>query len=207
MGNIVIVDDHPLIRVALKVILQRNGHYIAAEADNGVEAIQLVRTHKPDLVILDLDLPQLDGLSVLTYFKANNFLVKTLILTSSDPKNFAVRCLHEGAAGFICKDEALNEVGDAVKALLSGHTYFPETSLAFLQKSLSANQSTSASQLTNREITTLRLLAQGLNNREIADTLLISYKTVSTYKIRLLKKFNTTNLLALVEIARQKGII
>lgn len=86
MGSIVIVDDHPLVRVALKVILERNGHHIAAEADNGVDAIQVVRTHKPDLVILDLDLPQLDGLSVLTHFKANNFLVKTLILTSSDSK-------------------------------------------------------------------------------------------------------------------------
>lgn len=78
-----------------------------------------------------------------------------------------------------------------------------------MQESIHTNQmqSIAASQLTNREITTLRLLAQGLNNREIAATLLISHKTVSTYKVRLLKKFNTTNLLALIEIARQKGII
>ncbi|SDY78811.1 response regulator transcription factor [Pseudomonas sp. NFIX28] len=209
MGSIVIVDDHPLVRIALKVILERNGHHISAEADNGVDAIQAVRIHKPDLVILDLDLPQLDGLSVLTHLKANNLQVKTLILTSSDSNNFAVRCLHGGAAGFLCKNEALEEVGDAVKALLSGHTYFPESSLMLLQESIHTNQMQSvvASQLTNREITTLRLLAQGLNNREIAATLLISHKTVSTYKVRLLKKFNTTNLLALIEIARQKGIL
>lgn len=209
MATIVVVDDHPLIRIALKTLLERKGHTIVAEADNGVDAIQAVRTYEPDLVILDLDLPRLDGLSVLTHFKYNELTVKILILTSSNSRNFAIRCLQGGATGFICKDDKLEEVTDAVKALLSGHTYFPENSITMLQENAPANgmKSITASQLTNREITTLRLLAQGFNNQEIAASLLISHKTVSTYRVRLLKKFNTTNLLYLIETAKHKGII
>lgn len=209
MGTIVIVDDHPLVRTALRTLLEQNGHTIMAEANNGVDAIQFTRTHQPDIVILDLDIPKLDGLAVMSHFMANHFSVKTLVLTSSAPENFAARCLKAGASGFISKLDELDEVADAVKSLLSGRTFFPQIVLRSLQESLPFEHCNVPSkfELTNREITVLRLLGQGKNNQEVAEALFISHKTVSTYKVRLLKKFNTTHLLAMIDAARRMNFI
>lgn len=209
MGTIVIVDDHPLVRIALRILLEQHGHTIMEEANNGLEAIQCVRTHQPDIVILDLDIPRLDGLEVMSHFMANQFSVKTLILTSSASENYAARCLKAGASGFISKLDALDEVVDAVKALLSGRTFFPQSALQALQDSPPFQHTHTPSKLalTNRETTVLRLLAQGKNNQEVAAALFISHKTVSTYKIRLLKKFNTTHLLAMIDAARRMNFI
>lgn len=209
MGTIVVVDDHPLVRIALRVLLEQNGHTIIAEASNGLEAVQLARVHKPDIVILDLDIPKLDGLAVMSHFITHQFPVKTLVLTSSAPENFAARCLKAGASGFISKHDALDEVVDAVKALLSGRSFFPQSALRALQEAhpLEHTRSPSPLELTNREITVLRLLSQGKNNQEVAAALFISHKTVSTYKIRLLKKFNTTHLLPMIDAARRMSFI
>lgn len=209
MGNIVIVDDHPLVRMALRCLLEQNGHSIMAEVDNGLEAIQCARTCQPDIVILDLDIPKLDGLAVMSHLTANHFAVKILILTSSAPENFAARCLKAGASGFMSKLDALDEVVDAVKALMSGRTFFPQSALQALQESfpLEHNNTPAKLVLTNRETTVLRLLGQGKNNQEVAAALFISHKTVSTYKVRLLKKFNTTHLVAMVDAARRMNFI
>ncbi|AZE95481.1 Two-component transcriptional response regulator, LuxR family [Pseudomonas orientalis] len=209
MGSLVIVDDHPLIRIALKVLLEQAGHRVAAEATNGLEAIQCIKDHTPDMVILDLDIPQLDGLSVMAYLSTNQFSVKTLILTSSASENFAARCLKAGARGFINKYDALDDVTDAVKTILKGRTFFPENAFKALQALDTYDYASTLPkpELTNREVTVLRLLGQGKNNQEIATALFISHKTISTYKMRLLKKFNTTHLLALIDAARAMKFI
>ncbi len=201
MGTVVIVDDHPLIRVAVRSLLENKGHTIMAEAGNGVDAIQLVRTHKPDVVILDLDIPKLDGLSVLTHFKSNQLTARILVLTAGDPADFAARCLKAGASGFVSKSGELSEVTDAVTALLLGLRYFPSCTIHSPQENSGHAKNIPSSPLTNREITILRLLLKGRKNRDIATTLFISHKTVSTHKSRLLRKFNATNLLELVEVA------
>lgn len=209
MGTLVIVDDHPIVRIALKVILEQFGHQVLAEANNGLDAIQQIRTHMPDIVILDLDIPTLDGLTVMSYLTVNRLLVKTLVFTASAPENFAARCLKAGAYGFISKHDALDDVTDAVKALLSGHMFFPDSALNALQEDRTpayANASP-VPVLTNREITVLRLLNQGKNNQDIANALFISHKTASAYKIRLLRKFNTTHLLAMIDAARRAHFI
>lgn len=207
MGTIVIVDDHPLIRIAVRVLLETKGHTVVAEASNGVEAIQLVRTHEPDVVILDLDIPKLDGLSVMAHFKSNKFAVKILVLTTSASPDFALRCLKAGAGGFISKDGGLDEIADAIRALLCGLSYFPRSTIVSTQENSEDKTPTPSSSLTNREITILRLLVKGRKNCDIATTLFISHKTVSTYKARLLKKFNATNLLELVEAVRRENAI
>ncbi|MGZ0783896.1 response regulator [Pseudomonas saponiphila] len=208
MGNIIIVDDHPLIRLAIRSVLEPHHHTIVAEADNGADAVQLVRKHMPDLLILDLGIPNLDGFSVIAHIKSADLHVKTLVLTSSDSKNFALRCLQAGAAG-LCKTENLHELANAVKAILSGYSYFPEDTINILQQNTNAasQESVLISRLTDREITVLKLLATGLNNQQIADALLISHKTVSTYKVRLLKRFNISNLVALAELAKRNAVV
>ena len=140
-----------------------------AEANNGVDAIQFTRTHQPDIVILDLEIPRLDGLAVISHFMANQFSAKTLVLTSSAPENFAARCLKAGASGSISKLDALDEVVDAVKSLLSGRTFFPQVFLQALQESLPFEHSNEPPKfaLTNKETTVLRLLGQGKTIRRL----------------------------------------
>ncbi|AVO60385.1 response regulator transcription factor [Pseudomonas chlororaphis] len=209
MGSIIIVDDHPLIRLAIRTVLKPHEHNIVAEADNGADAVQLVRKHLPDLLILDLNIPNLDGFSVISHIKSAGLPIKTLVLTSSNSKNFALRCLQAGAAGFLCKNDNLNELANAVKAILSGYSYFPEDTISTLQQNTNAacQESVLIAQLTDREITVLKLLASGMNNQKIADALLISHKTVSTYKVRLLKRFNVSNLVALAELAKRNSVV
>lgn len=208
MGSIVIVDDHPLIRLAVRMLLEKEGHTIIAEIDNGSDALEIVRKILPDLIILDLSIPNMDGFAVISYLKSIGLAVKVLVLTSGDSRNFAMRCLQAGAAGFICKDDNLDELVGAVKAVLSGYSYFPEDTIFMLRENAQAanQESTLIAQLSDREITVLRLLAQGYGNQEIAETLVISHKTVSTYKVRLQRKLNAPNLVALVELAKRNGV-
>lgn len=209
MANIIVVDDHPLIRMAIKMALETQQHTVVAETDNGADAVQLARRHVPDLLILDLGIPNLDGFSVISHVRSAQLDIKILVVTASDAKHFAFRCLLTGAAGFLSKGENLHELNNAVKAVLSGYSYFPEDTLSALQQNSKATdqESVLVSRLTDREITVLKLLASGLSNQQIAQTLLISHKTVSTYKVRLFKRFSVSSLVALAELAKRNSII
>lgn len=209
MGNIVIVDDHPLMRMAVRVMLEGEGHTIMAEVDNGVDALEAIRKLLPDLIVLDLSIPKMDGLSVIAHLKAIGISTKVLILTSGDTSNFAVRSLQAGAAGFVCKDDSLDELVGAVKAVLSGYSYFPADTIQMLRDNSQAasQESQKISQLSDREITVLKLLARGMGNQDIAEELLISHKTVSTYKVRLQRKLSAENLIALVELAKRNDLV
>ena len=209
MGNIVIVDDHPLMRMAVRVMLEGEGHTIMAEVDNGVDALEAIRKLLPDLIVLDLSIPKMDGLSVIAHLKAIGISTKVLILTSGDTSNFAVRSLQAGASGFVCKDDSLDELVGAVKAVLSGYSYFPADTIQMLRDNSQAasQESQKISQLSDREITVLKLLARGMGNQDIAEELLISHKTVSTYKVRLQRKLSAENLIALVELAKRNDLV
>ncbi|AZF03590.1 MULTISPECIES: response regulator transcription factor [unclassified Pseudomonas] len=208
MGRIVIVDDHPLIRLAVKVALEEEGHTVLAEVDNGSDALEIARRLLPDLIILDLSIPSKDGFAVIAHLKSIGLAVKILVLTSGEPRNFAMRCLQAGAAGFVSKGDNLDKLAGAVKAVLSGYSYFPEDTIFMLRENAQGAHDEGAliRDLSDREITVLRLLAQGFGNQEIAETLIISHKTVSTYKVRLQRKLNAPNLVALVELAKRNGI-
>ncbi len=209
--RIVVVDDHALIRMAVRVLLEREGYQIVAECDTGVDCMQAVRTLEPDLVILDLGIPKLDGFSVIARLRAARVVTRVLILTSNDSRSHAVRCLQAGAAGFLCKDDKLDELPTAVKAVLSGYTYFPQVVVSQLYETAGAaaepaENASEISKLSDRELTILGLLAKGMSNLEIAETLMISHKTVSTYKVRLMQKLNTPNMVSLIKLAERNGI-
>lgn len=208
MGSIAIVDDHPLIRLAVRIMLEQEGHTVLAEADNGIGALDIIRKLLPDLIILDLSIPKLDGFSVIAHLKTIGIASKVLVLTSGDSRNFAIRSLQAGAMGFVSKDDNLGELVGAVKTVLSGYTFFPQDTIHMLRENSEAanEESLQVSQLSDREITVLRLLAQGFGNQEIAATLMISHKTVSTYRVRLLRKLNVSSLVTMVELAKRNGI-
>jgi len=212
--RIVIVDDHPLMRMAVRVVLEREGYEVVAECHTGADGVQAVRNLKPDLVILDLGIPKLDGFSVISRLRNAKLAVSILVLTSSDARNYGMRCLQAGASGFLSKDDKLDELAGAVKAILAGYTYFPRIVVELLAEQGPSSKSIdveneSASELaglTDREMTILGLLAKGMNNQEIAEVLMLSHKTVSTYKVRLMGKLNLPNMVALVKLAERNGI-
>ncbi|WP_313645485.1 response regulator transcription factor, partial [Pseudomonas sp.] len=179
MNTVFIVDDHPVIRLAVRMLLENQNYKVVGETDNGVDAMQLIREAQPDLVILDISIPRLDGLEVLARFHAMDLPLKILILTAQAPALFAVRCMHSGAAGYVCKEEDLSELLSAIKAVLAGYNYFPSQAIHPTHETADADLR--LFRLVNdRELMVLQLFAQGRTNQQIAKGMFLSNKTVST---------------------------
>ncbi|MFJ2986627.1 response regulator [Collimonas sp. NPDC087041] len=205
MSKILIVDDHPVIRMAVRSLLENEGHQVVAETDNGIDALDLAREFQPDLIVLDLTIPKLDGLEVIARFRALDVPMHVLVFTSHSPKHFARRSKNVGASGYIWKQGELSELVAAVKAVLSGYTYFPNFAVLGGQPG-EGGEAEQLARLSNREMTVLQNLAQGKLNKDIAEHMLLSDKTVSTYKNRLLTKLNMHSLLDLIEFAKRNGV-
>ncbi|MQT38702.1 MAG: LuxR family transcriptional regulator [Pseudomonas helleri] len=208
MNTIFIVDDHPVIRLAIRMLLEHEGYEIVGETDNGVDAMQMIRECVPDLIILDISIPKLDGLEVLARFNAMNSTLKTLVLTAQSPALFAMRCMQSGAAGYVCKQEELSELVSAIKAVFSGYNYFP--SQALTPENIEGHNSSELElfKLVNdRDLMVLKLFAQGKTNKEIATGMFLSNKTVSTYKKRLMQKLKANSLVDLIELAKRNALV
>ncbi|WP_444758136.1 response regulator [Pseudomonas sp. A014] len=206
MSSIFIVDDHPVIRLAIRMLLENQSYKVIGESDNGVEAMQMIRETQPDLVILDISIPKLDGLEVLARFQTMGLPLKVLVLTAQSPALFAIRCMHSGAAGFVCKQEDLSELLSAVKAVLSGYNYFPSQAMNPHQE-ISARDMDLFRHVNDRELMVLQLFAQGRSNKEIAKGMFLSNKTVSTYKKRLMQKLRVDTLVDLIEVAKRNALV
>ena len=208
MSSVFIVDDHPVIRLAIRMLLEHEGYEIVGESDNGVDAMQMIRECVPDLIILDISIPKLDGLEVLARFNAMNSTLKTLVLTAQSPALFAMRCMQSGAAGYVCKQEELSELVSAIKAVFSGYNYFPSQALT---PEKPGNENSSELELfksvNDRELMVLKLFAQGKTNKEIATGMFLSNKTVSTYKKRLMQKLKANSLVDLIELAKRNALV
>ena len=205
MNTVFIIDDHPVIRLAIRMLLEHEGYKVVGETDNGCDAIQMVRECLPDLVILDISIPKLDGLEVLCRFNAMNTSMKTLVLTAQCPTLFATRCMRSGAEGYVCKEGDLSELLSAIRAVLSGYNYFPS-------QAIKHNQTTDTElqlfrQVNDRELMVLQLFAQGRSNKEIAKGMFLSSKTVSTYKKRLMHKLQVNTLVDLIEMAKRNALV
>ncbi|WIE48608.1 response regulator [Pseudomonas sp. GM17] len=193
-----IIDSHPVIRYAVRTRLESLGHEIVAESGTGLEALTVHRELHPDLVILELNTRKIGGLDLIRRMRIHHNSLKILIFSSQNAEYFAGRCLQAGAVGFVSKDDDLEELDRGVKAALSGRSYFPVGAEGLLATKPSENEA--LHQLSERELTVLQYLAQGLTNQGVANLLSISFKTVSTYKTRLMQKLNVTSLIEVIEV-------
>ncbi|WP_375741081.1 response regulator [Pseudomonas boanensis] len=208
MSKILLIDDQPMIRFATHVLLEREGFEIVGETENGVEGLSLARSLKPDLVILDIAVPKLDGLEVISRLSAQNPDARLLVLTSLPAALYANRCLQSGATGYISKQEQAISLVSAVKSVLSGYSLFPSSvNLPTTPESGQTGDTQLLDSLSDRELAVLQNLANGKNNKQIAEQLFISHKTVSTYKSRLMDKLKTRNLVDLIDFARRYALI
>lgn len=205
--KILLVDDHPVVVLALKIILEQHGFEVVSATDNGVDALKLVKDLAPDAVILDIGIPQLDGLEVIERSKKLPKPPLILVLTAQPSDYFVTRCIQAGASGYVSKQKDMTEVIHALRAILSGHSYFPIINNGNIYNQANTKESELIRTLSTREMAVLQQLAQGLSNKEIADRMLLSNKTISTYKTRLLEKLNAKNLVDLIEITKRNNII
>jgi len=208
MHSVLIVDDHPVVRLAVKVLLEKNNMRVVAETDNGLDALELVREHEPAVVILDIGIPKLDGLKVLSRIKALGMSTEVLVLTSQPVESFCRRCIQLGARGFVNKEEDLGSLVVAINAVLAGYTFYPSQALDV--STPTAEQQSESEQiglLTDREMIVLQYLAQGYSNKAIGEKLFLSNKTVSTYKTRLLQKLGLGSQVSLAEFAKRNALI
>lgn len=189
--KVLIADDHSLIRSAMKVLMESQGYEVVAEAANGTDTVQLARLHNVDLIVLDITMPGLDGLEVINRIRASGLDTRILVLTSQSPLFYSQRCMKAGAAGFITKSQDLTELLRAVKVIMDGYTFFPYLAASSVRNSDASMSDVELIQhLSARELYILQQLARGLSNKKIAEDMILSSKTISTYKARLIEKLN-----------------
>ncbi|MBS3046378.1 response regulator [Enterobacter mori] len=202
MDTWLVVDDHPAICFAVKAILHSPGNNTVLTATNGMTALSQIKEKMPSLVILDIMLNKMDGLQILHYIRQIDPCIKVIVYTSLSEDLYAERALRAGASAFFSKDLEISQLAPLCQTVLLGYSCFPHTALSSLLVSSTAGDKTDnvLAQLSDRELTVLRYLSSGLSNKEIADRLLLSNKTISTYKARLMGKLNVTDVSTLADI-------
>ncbi|ELB2791083.1 response regulator transcription factor [Aeromonas sp. CD] len=207
MAKILIVDDHPAIRMAVNILLKQDGHHILAEVDNGVDAISYARKNKPEMVVLDIGIPRLDGIEVIKRLKDIDASIQVVILSAQATHHIMVRCLQAGADGFISKLDDLSLLKSALDKIGKGQLYFPRDIIAGAKHAHEVDRTDLLSALSDREMSVLLLICQGHTNKQIAENMLLSEKTVSTYKTRLMQKLNVTNMVDLISLAKRQELL
>ncbi|MNE47692.1 Virulence factors putative positive transcription regulator BvgA [compost metagenome] len=193
--------------MAVRCLLEDEGYTIVGEAENGTDALALIHEHQPGTVILDIGLPKVDGLTVISRLAAQRMPVKIIVLTAQVSTHIAIRCMEAGAHGFVNKHDDLCELVSAIRAVGSGYSYFPDRAFCLTRREGGKDRDEELLKtLSVRELGVLQQLAQGLSNKQIAERLSLSSKTVSTYKTRLLVKLNANNLLELYDLAKRNRL-
>ncbi|MCF4994527.1 response regulator [Pseudomonas syringae] len=208
MKSALIADDHPVVRATVRMILEKEKYTRIQEAASGNEVISMLREHTPRLVILDLHLPGLDGLEVLARIKANELTCRVLVFTSYEPAFYQERCLRAGAMGYVTKTNELEQLRNAVRALDSGYSYFTSPAMSTgAMGTLQLSEKQMIDRLSDRELCIFIHLAEGMANKDIAELMILSIKTVSTYKHRLMTKLGVGSTVHLRDFATRNHLI
>lgn len=201
MKSALVVDDHPSVRMALKQTLEKLRFVSVDECDNGVSAIQLIKKNHYHLVILDIGIPTMDGMAVMSSVRKADNKTRFLIFTSQIQDLYASRCMAAGASGFVSKNDDMENVVSAIKAIESGYSFFPHIYAS------TCNSEPIVKRLTNRELDVLRKLSSGMTNNEIATEMCLSNKTISTYKTRLMEKLGISTLVELIAVGQKENLL
>lgn len=209
--RILLADDHSLVRAGVRSLIEKiPGVEVVGEASNGRDALELIRTELPDLVLMDIAMKELGGLEALPRITKNFPTVKVIILSAHANEEYVIRALRSGAAGYMLKDAAPLELELAISAVEKGKTYLsPSISRTVIDSYLERVGSASSpiEQLTARQREILQLIAEGRNTKEIAGTLDISVKTVEAHRLHLMARLDIHDVPGLVRYAIRSGLV
>jgi two-component system invasion response regulator UvrY len=213
MANIVLVDDHALLRNGLATLVKNLGHEVLFEAGNGKDFIEKLKPGTvPDIVLLDINMPEMDGYQTANWIKTNYPTIKTLALSMYDDENSIIRMLKNGAKGYLLKDSEPSELQDAVTALMKKGYYYSDLVSGKLINAINkidddGSELKNLIKLTNREIDFLKYTCTELTYKEIADELCVSPRTVDGYRGDLFEKLGVKSRIGLVIYAIRNGIV
>lgn len=208
MIRVVLADDHRIFLDGISVLLRDvEGIELAATAGNGREALRLIETLKPDVAILDINMPELDGIEVAKVVRRQVDNCKVLILTMSNKHSYIEKAREAGACGYILKNAGKEEFLLAIRKLAAGQNYFASEVMETLMMGRNTSQAMHDIELTEREMEVLRLVAKGLTAPEIAEKLFISEHTVKSHRKSLLSKTNSRNSVELVMFSMEHRLI
>ena len=193
--RILIADDHYVVRQGLATLLvPRNGMEVVGMAANDVEAVELARTLQPDVILMDLIMPQMDGMAAITCIKQENSAARILVLTSFGERDQVAAAVRAGALGYLLKDSSPDDLLHAIRSVYRGNLFIPrDLAKELVQIPAPAPVPAGLDAFTEREVAVLRLLAQGHTNREIGEALFISPTTVRAHVSNILLKLNVAN--------------
>ncbi len=208
MADIYLVDDHALMREALRKILEKHGHRVVGEADDPTSAINELNQLRPALVLLDLRLDHRSGLEVLEHVQTSQLSTRVIIITMSTNPRHVAEALRLGAQGYVLKDSASVELLDAVTAVVSGKRYLCSRASAMAVEGLMASPGSKAVDgLSAREKQVILMVVHGETSAAIAERLDLSPKTVESYRARVMAKLGVNDVPALVRLAVREGLI
>ena len=207
MIKIILADDHTLVRTGLKRLIDDvEGLSVIGEAANGSDAITLVNENKPDVAILDINMPELNGIETTELLRKNYPELKIIIISMHSDEVFPQRLLKAGANAYLTKDSGIEEISHAIHEVMNSRTYI---CIEVAQKMAIVNKNGGSpfKDLSKRELEVLTLMIEGMKVTEISEKLCLSPKTVSTYRYRLLGKLSVKNDIELTKLAMQHGFI
>ena len=208
--NILLADDHRMIREGLKQLLEMDpGIEVVGEAGDGYECLNLANKTKPNIVLLDLNMPNLDGLQVLNIMKQQKMICKVIILTIHNEVDYLIKALDNGCDGYVLKDSDFDTLKRAIFSVYSGDTYIEPSLMPLLNVSLAERDvlKEKVSDLTKRELEVLKMIASGAFNKEIALTLNISERTVKNHVSNIFKKIGVSDRTQAAVFAIKNNII
>ncbi len=206
--RIVLADDHPIVRDGLASVLETQPDFeVVGQANNGLEAVDIVAALKPDVVLLDLEMPHLDGVQALRAMRVADPQTKALVFTAFDTDERIIGAVQAGARGYLLKGAPRDELFGAIRVVAHGGSTLQPVVAARLMERITSPNAPMADALTEREHEVLTLMAQGLQNKEIAAQLIISERTVKFHVSAILAKLGAGNRTEAVHMARQRGLV
>jgi DNA-binding NarL/FixJ family response regulator len=210
--RVLLVDDHAILREGIKALLEKQDNIeVVAEAADGREAISRVAQFRPDVVVLDISMPMMDGLESTRQMKRDNPDIKVLVLTMHDNEEYFFQLLRAGASGYVTKKSVSRELVSAIEAVYRGESFFCPSMAKFLLSDFlrldKAVENTGQEELTPREREIVKLIAEGYTNQQIADLLHRSVKTIESHRSNILRKLGIHDSIELVKYAVRKKLI
>lgn len=209
--RILIVDDHSITREGLKVLLDKKEHFeVVAEADNGRAAVNLARKHKPDVVVMDINMPELNGVDASRQILADLPQTKIIALSMYSDRSYVKGMLQAGVSGYLLKNCAFEELSKAIVTVIQNQTYLSSKISEIVRKEfvklMDADTSSAIELLTDKEREVLQLISEGKKTRNIAEDLHISVKTVEARRSKIMEKLNIKSVAGLTKFAIREGL-